>query len=226
MVQTQPITLDGIKMPKFDALYTYPRAGPRGKFIAWVLVRAAVITGVIFVGLFVLSEVLFRGSVLDGALRLATAQEWPDTPIPVHHAYVGVGVGVFGGVILYLLAIVVNFLLAPPGGKLRNLVVKDDKYATSTYECGQVPIGSGQQQINLAYYTFALVFIAFDIITALTLMFAIVFSANTQMSTVLGVPWIPSTNDVLLQVVAILVFIIPPLLILGFWMRRKAILWQ
>ena len=105
------------------------------------------------------------------------------------------------------------------------MVVNDDEYADTTYECGETPIGTGQAQINLQYYSFALVFIMFDIITALTLMFAIVFS-STSFMVVEGIPFTPSTGDVILQIVAILFFVLSPLLVLGLWLRKKAILWQ
>lgn len=226
-------------MVTFDRLYTYDR--PRNKTILLVdiFVKIFLISGIALVILWVASGLLLKGEFLGydfGFLQIANPFGHNPystdilEPVPVYYAYIGLGIGFMGGLMMYLGPIMINMLLAPPGGKLRTQVVNDDKYATTTYECGEDPIGSGQVQVNLQYYSFALVFIMFDILTALTLMFAIVFSfgAGVSSETIMigDIAFTPTVNDVILQVVSVLFFILSPLLVLGLWLRKNAILWQ
>lgn len=221
-------------MVHFDKLYTYDR--PRNRTMFWIdsIAKFIVLSGVGLVALWVASEILLKGSFLGFPLKflVITNPQAPGNtsanildPIPVTTAYVGLGVGFLGGAVMYIVPVIMNFILAPPGGKLRTVVVPDDEYADTTYECGEDPIGSGHGQVNLQYYSFALVFIMFDIITALTLMFAVVFSYTGSL-TFAGIPYSPSQSDIILQILAILMFILSPLLVLGFWLKKKAILWQ
>ena len=218
-------------MVNFDKLYTYDKPRNRQMYMLDIFAKLLILGGAGLIGLWVISEVLFKGSVLDGALRIVNTQATGDLlePFPVAIAYVGLGVGFLGGAVMYIVPVLLNFILAPPGGKLRTRVVGDDQFADTTYECGEDPIGSGHGQVNLQYYSFALVFIMFDIITALTLMFALVFSfgmSQTSTLTFNGLAFNPTTNDVLLQIVAILIFVLSPLFVLGFWLKKNAILWQ
>ena len=226
-------------MVVFDKLYTYDRPRNRTMLLLDIIVKMLVISGVALVALWIASEVLFRGRLFDLKLEFLQIRNSfgfnPSEsasiydPVPVSFAYVGVGVGFLGGILMYAGPILMNLVLAPPGGKLRNRVINDDEFAETTYECGETPIGSGQVQVNLQYYSFALVFIMFDIITALTLMFALVFSLGSGTTGTLNfgsLAFTPTSNDVFLQVLAVLFFILTPLLVLGFWLKKKAILWQ
>jgi len=221
-------------MVHFDKLYTYDR--PRNRTMFWIdsLAKLIVLSGVGLIALWVASEVLFKGNIFGfdlSFLKITNPQAPGNTsanildPIPVTTAYVGLGVGFLGGSVMYLVPVIMNFILAPPGGKLRTIVVADDEFADTTYECGEDPIGSGHGQVNLQYYSFALVFIMFDIITALTLMFAVVFSYSGTL-TFAGITYAPTQDDIILQILAILMFVLSPLLVLGFWLKKKAILWQ
>ena len=231
-------------MVHFDKLYTYDR--PRNRKMFWIdsLVKFFVLSGIGLVVIWVASEILFKGTFLGfdlSILKLTNdqspgfiASKFGETtlilkPVPIAAAYAGLGVGFLGGIIMYAVPIIINFILAPPGGKLRTRVVNDDQFADTTYECGEDPIGSGHGQVNLQYYSFALVFIMFDIITALTLMFALVFSFGSGMTGTLTfgtAQFTPKVDDVGVQILAILLFVLSPLLVLGFWLKKKAILWQ
>ena len=223
-------------MVTFDRLYTYDRPRNKTMLLIDTILKFVIISGVILFAIWVVSEVLLRGTFLGVNLDFLKIDNpfgshpngptIPVTePVPVYFAYIGVGIGLVGGLLFYAGPMVIDYLLAPPGGKLRVLVVDDDAYADTTYECGETPIGTGQAQINLQYYSFALVFIMFDIITALTLMFAVVFSSTSPV-VIEGIAFTPTFDQVVWQIGAILFFVLSPLLVLGLWLHKKAILWQ
>lgn len=223
---------------KFNANYTYAKPRDRRKFYLNTLAKFIIFSSIIVSILFVLSEFLFQDTnILGGTsnpLQLTfegvNVYSQSSNNIPVYTAYVGLIIGFFIGVGMFSGAMIVNKILAPPGGKLRTDLIDDDEFAETTYECGETPIGEGHTQINLQYYSFAIVFIMFDIISALALMFALVFSfgfSSSEQITILGgTPWTPTLGDILLQILGIIFFITLPLIILGFWLKKKAILWQ
>lgn len=45
-----------------------------------------------------------------------------------------------------------------------------------TYECGEVPIGEAKIQFHFQYYMFAIIFIAFDLVSIFVILWALVFS--------------------------------------------------
>ncbi|HEX9908699.1 MAG TPA: NADH-quinone oxidoreductase subunit A [Thermoplasmata archaeon] len=53
---------------------------------------------------------------------------------------------------------------------------KKDPRGMTTYECGEVPIGQAQVQFHFQYYLFAIMFVAFDLVTVFVLLWALVFS--------------------------------------------------
>ena len=53
---------------------------------------------------------------------------------------------------------------------------KRDPRGETTYECGEVPIGDAQIQFHFQYYIYAIIFVAFDLVTVFVLMWALVFS--------------------------------------------------
>ena len=53
---------------------------------------------------------------------------------------------------------------------------KHDPRSETTYECGEVPIGDAQIQFHFQYYMYAIIFVAFDLVTVFVLMWALVFS--------------------------------------------------
>ncbi len=52
---------------------------------------------------------------------------------------------------------------------------KRDPRGATTYECGEVPIGEAQIQFHFQYYMYAIIFVAFDLVTVFILMWALVF---------------------------------------------------
>ena len=47
---------------------------------------------------------------------------------------------------------------------------------TSTYECGEAPIGEAQIQFHFQYYMFAIIFVAFDLVSIFVILWALVFT--------------------------------------------------
>ncbi len=62
---------------------------------------------------------------------------------------------------------------------------KRDPRGATTYECGEVPIGDAQIQFHFQYYMYAIIFVAFDIVTVFILLWALVFADLTELSKVL-----------------------------------------
>ncbi|HYN00909.1 MAG TPA: NADH-quinone oxidoreductase subunit A [Vicinamibacteria bacterium] len=50
-----------------------------------------------------------------------------------------------------------------------------DEEKTTTYECGEEPVGSAWIQFNIRFYVFALIFIVFDVEAVFLLPWAVVF---------------------------------------------------
>ncbi|OGS44665.1 MAG: NADH:ubiquinone oxidoreductase subunit 3 (chain A) [Euryarchaeota archaeon RBG_13_57_23] len=59
---------------------------------------------------------------------------------------------------------------------------KHDPRGATTYECGEVPIGDAQIQFHFQYYMYAIIFVAFDIVTVFILIWALVFTNLTDLS--------------------------------------------
>jgi len=61
---------------------------------------------------------------------------------------------------------------------------KHDPRGETTYECGEIPIGEAQIQFHFQYYMFAIIFVAFDLITVFILMWALVFTDISEIGKV------------------------------------------
>ncbi len=98
-----------------------------------------------------------------------------------------------------------NFLLSPP-----NTI---GPYSKTTYECGEVPLGHAQVRYNFQFFTFAVVFVVFDVLTVILLSFAFIFTR--ELETGLMIPLLTVTT----------VFI--GILVIGlvYWLQKKALLW-
>ncbi len=59
---------------------------------------------------------------------------------------------------------------------------KKDPRGTTTYECGEIPIGHAQIQFHFQYYMYAILFVAFDLVTVFVLMWALVFTDLSDMA--------------------------------------------
>ena len=97
---------------------------------------------------------------------------------------------------------IVQYLLAPNIPRL--------KAATTTYECGEKPIGEAQIRFNTQFYTFAVVFVVFDILTILFLLWAFAFQIIDSTATAILV----------MGLFALFIFIG-----LGFWMKKGTMSW-
>lgn len=60
----------------------------------------------------------------------------------------------------------------------------DDPRGQTTYECGEVPIGDAQIQFHFQYYMYAIMFVAFDLVTVFVLLWALVFSGLNDLAKV------------------------------------------
>jgi NADH-quinone oxidoreductase subunit A len=64
------------------------------------------------------------------------------------------------------------------GGFITNWFVRPSvpsEQKSSTYECGEVPIGTSWIQFNVRYYLFALIFVIFDVEVVFLFPWAVVF---------------------------------------------------
>ena len=128
----------------------------------------------------------------------------------VRLSYVALIIWTVIGSSMFLVGVGFNYVLAP-WTRWRGAYVPDEEYSETTYECGETPIGEGHAQTNLQYYSFAIVFVIFDVITSFVLMFALVFKGASSSPLIL---------------LAFAVFSALPLAVLGLWVHKKAILWQ
>ena len=85
------------------------------------------------------------------------------------------GIFVIAGLASPIAIKVIQYLLAPNIPRLKN--------ATTTYECGEKPIGSAQVRFNVQFFTFAVVFVVFDILTILFLLWAYSFRLVPDLTT-------------------------------------------
>ena len=54
--------------------------------------------------------------------------------------------------------------------------LKVEKAQEATYECGEEPIGEAQIQFHFQYYMFAIIFVAFDLVSIFVVLWALVFT--------------------------------------------------
>ncbi|MFQ5977975.1 MAG: NADH-quinone oxidoreductase subunit A [Candidatus Heimdallarchaeota archaeon] len=108
------------------------------------------------------------------------------------------------GILVPPIVKIMNWFLSPNYETIRN--------TKTTYECGEVPIGEAQRQYNFQFFTFAIVFVLFDVISIFILTFALVYRD-------------PAID--MLQVLGIIVGVVAlPLIGLVFWMTKNEILWS
>jgi NADH:ubiquinone oxidoreductase subunit 3 (subunit A) len=71
--------------------------------------------------------------------------------------------------VFFILAIFVSFMLLLTPMVLRFLGLapknKPNPAKNSTYECGMTPVGKAWVQFNFRFYFFAILFVAFDVLT-------------------------------------------------------------
>ncbi|MFX0211033.1 MAG: NADH-quinone oxidoreductase subunit A, partial [Candidatus Hodarchaeota archaeon] len=112
------------------------------------------------------------------------------------------GIFLIAGLASPIVIKIVQYLLAPNIPRLRK--------STSTYECGEKPIGDAQVRFNTQFFTFAVVFVVFDILTILFLLWAYAFRI------------IEATTTVILVMGTFALFI---LIGLFFWIKKGTMTW-
>jgi len=60
-----------------------------------------------------------------------------------------------------------------------------DPKQEETYECGEVPIGEAQIQFHFQYYMFAIIFVAFDLVSIFVILWALVFAGIGEIAKVM-----------------------------------------
>ena len=75
--------------------------------------------------------------------------------------------------IFAVLAIAVPVLVFWLSRYFRPIEVEHEQ--ETTYECGEVPIGEAQIQFHFQYYMFAIIFVAFDLVSIFVILWALVF---------------------------------------------------
>jgi NADH-quinone oxidoreductase subunit A len=96
----------------------------------------------------------------------------------------------------------IQYILAPNIPRL--------KAATATYECGEKPIGTAQVRFNAQFFTFAVVFVVFDILVVLFLLWAYAFRVVNALQTTM----------IVIGIFALLV-----LIGVVFWMKKGTMNW-
>jgi NADH:ubiquinone oxidoreductase subunit 3 (subunit A) len=61
---------------------------------------------------------------------------------------------------------------------------KHDPRGETTYECGEVPLGDAHIQFHFQYYMYAIIFVAFDLVTVFILIWALVFESLSDLAKV------------------------------------------
>ncbi len=113
------------------------------------------------------------------------------------------GIFLIAGLLSPIAIKLIQYLLAPNIPRL--------KAASTTYECGEKPIGDAQVRYNTQFFTFAIVFVVFDILTILFLLWAYAFRV---------------LNDLTTAIITMIVFTALILSGLFFWIRKGAITWS
>jgi NADH-quinone oxidoreductase subunit A len=88
---------------------------------------------------------------------------------PVLDGWTAVLIGVFVGVSLISVALVGNLLFAPKA---------PSRGKGTAYECGMLPIGRSNGNINVRYYLFAILFLMFDVEAVFLFPWAVVFRSK------------------------------------------------
>ena len=75
--------------------------------------------------------------------------------------------GLLGGFFVVAVLVSFMFLLTPIALRFIGLAPKNkpNPVKNSTYECGMTPVGKAWGQFNFRFYFFAIMFVAFDVLT-------------------------------------------------------------
>jgi NADH-quinone oxidoreductase subunit A len=81
---------------------------------------------------------------------------------------------------------IMAFLFAPLAWLTSKFIRprKPTQWMENTYECGSDPIGDAHVQFKFQYYSFALIFVVFDLIATFLVVWAVAYSGLSTMATV------------------------------------------
>ncbi len=92
-------------------------------------------------------------------------------------------------IMTYLPLVVVSIIalgFAPLAWLVSRLIrpSKPTAWMEMTYECGSEPIGEAQVQFKFQYYSFAIIFVVFDLVVTFLLVWAVAFGGLSTMATI------------------------------------------
>jgi len=114
------------------------------------------------------------------------------------------GLFLIAGLLTPFLIKTIQYLLAPNIPRLH--------VSKATYECGEKPIGDAQVRYNTQFFTFAIVFVIFDILSILFLLWAYAFQIFTEAEFLAALAVIGSFAALLLVG-------------LSFWLKKGVMTW-
>ncbi len=122
---------------------------------------------------------------------------------------------------VYLIGIAIIGLITPPLIKLLNWLfsppIVSPQASKTTYECGEKPIGQAQVRYNFQFFTFAIVFVIFDVASVILLSFAFILKDTLK----------NGISDAFLSLFgATSLFVIFITIGLLFWRYKNALLWS
>ncbi len=128
----------------------------------------------------------------------------PGCDILIPPEYEAIAIWVIIGTTVPIASKLINWFLSPNYETIRP--------SKSVYECGEKPIGEAQRRYNFSFFSFAIVFVLFDVLSVFLLTFALIFRD-------------PSVDMVEILII-ISIFTLLPVLGLIFWMKKNEILWS
>jgi NADH:ubiquinone oxidoreductase subunit 3 (subunit A) len=92
-------------------------------------------------------------------------------------------------IMTYLPLVVVSIIalgFAPLAWLVSRLIrpTKPTAWMETTYECGSEPIGEAHVQFKFQYYSFAIIFVVFDLIATFLMIWAVAFAGLSTMATI------------------------------------------
>jgi NADH:ubiquinone oxidoreductase subunit 3 (subunit A) len=72
------------------------------------------------------------------------------------------------------------------------------KLKETTYECSETPIGEAQIQFHFQYYMYAIIFVAFDIVAAFLLLWALIMTGLPMIANIAVVLFVMLTGTAVL----------------------------
>ena len=184
--------------------YTYRDKGPRP---IRVIQGAIVVFGAVVVAI-IISVVLSVLTPSPGDNFGFTIPGWEGFQLNYLPLIVWLGLG-----LLMLVAGLLVNLIAMPWGWAPKTKKPDDFEGDTPFECGEVEVkGTGRIRFGFQYYPFALVYVVFDCVGGLLMLWALMFNPYPEWA------WV--------FLFLLIAFLIPPFVGLIFWTRKGGLAWQ